>query len=125
MKRAWRLLVIATTILVLLRCAAPPPEQDIRATIVKFFEERGYKVVDMTIGSARPVPLRKKRYMGTEGYLVDITSVTLEVTRDAGAEGRYKKGQRLVFTDGTVQIREKSDEKGSWLISNISGIPVI
>jgi hypothetical protein len=102
-------------------CTTAPSEETVSAVIRDHFEERGYRVVDLRIGGISPVPLSRKTYMGTEGHVVEIRRMDLEVLKDNRG---HKKGERLVFTDASIQIREKADKKGGWIVGNISGIPV-
>jgi hypothetical protein len=64
-------------------------------------------------------------YMGTKGYFVEIKSITLEATENIGLPVQYKKGEQLTFSNATMTIREKSDKKGEWIISRISGIAIL
>ncbi len=59
--------------------------------------------------------------MGTQGHVVEIQQITLEVREDSR---EYKKGEKLVFTHAEIRIREKVDKKGEWTVVNSSGIPV-
>jgi len=105
-------------------CTAPPSEKTVRDTIGKYFEARQYIVKDITFGKITSLPLSNKKYMGKEGYTVEIKSITLESKKDVPLLN-YKKGQFLIFSNAIIQIREKRDKSGLWEISEISGIPVI
>jgi hypothetical protein len=59
--------------------------------------------------------------MGTQGHVAEIRRITLEVRGD---KREYRKGEQLVFSNASVRIREKVDQKGAWTVVNISGIPV-
>ena len=102
-------------------CSTAPSEEAVKAVIRDHFEGRGYKVVDLQISGISSVPLSQKTYMGTEGHLVSVRRITLEVL---GSTVDYKKGERLIFTDASIRIREKVARKGKWVVANISGIPV-
>jgi len=52
-------------------------------------------------------------------------SLTLEAARNKGEPVHVKKGDRLTFTNGMIQVREKAGERGTWIVVNISGIPVL
>jgi hypothetical protein len=106
-------------------CNPPPPEKIIRDTIIAYFEENHYRVIEMRMGEVSPISMGQKRYMGTEGYTVAISAITLEAARDKGEPVHLKKGDRLSFRNGVVQVREKAGEKGTWIVANISGIPVL
>lgn len=69
--------------------------------------------------------MSEQRYMGTKGYLVEIKSITLEPAENIGLPVQYKKGEKLTFRNAAITIREKSDNKGEWIISNISGIAIL
>ena len=102
-------------------CSVAPSEEAVSAAIRDYFEGRDYKVADLQIGGISPVPLSQKTYMGTEGHIVGIRRMTLEALQD---NREYKKGERIVFTDASIRIREKTDKKGEWIIVNISGIRI-
>jgi len=65
--------------------------------------------------------LDQRTYMGTQGHVVEIAHIALEVREDAR---EYKKGERLVFTNAVIRIREQVGKKGDWIIADISGIYV-
>ena len=101
-------------------CAVKPSESTVRNTIIKHFEERRFKVVELQIGKIQPISLAEKTYMGTAAFNVEIKSITLEVT-----DGTTRpKEERLIFNDAAVTIKERPDEKGLWIVSNIAGIHI-
>jgi len=106
-------------------CNLSPPERIIRETITAYFEENHYAVVEMSVGEISSISIGQKRYMGTEGYIVPIKSITLEATMDKGESARVRKGDRLTFRNGIIHVREKAGERGTWIVVNISGIPVL
>ena len=102
-------------------CSTSPSEETVSAVIRDYFGGRGYKVADLQISGISPVPLSQKTYMGTEGHIVSIRHLTLEVLQD---NKDLNKGERLEFADASLRIREKVAKKGQWVIANISGIQV-
>jgi len=106
-------------------CNPSPPERIIRKTITAYFEENHYRVVEMSMGEISSIAMGQKRYMGTEGYVVPIRSITLDATRDKDEPVRVRKGDRLTFRNGMIHVREKAGERGTWIVVNISGIPVL
>jgi hypothetical protein len=102
-------------------CSTAPSEEALSAVIRDYFEGRGYKVADLQLGGISSVPLSEKTYMGTEGHVVEIRKMDLEVLQDTKD---HKKGERLVFTDASIRIREKADKKGGWIVAQISGIQI-
>jgi len=105
-------------------CTTTPTTGTVTSAIINYFEEKNYRVIELDISDIQPVPLREKIYMGTEGYIVGVQSITLEVLENIGEPWSYRKGQRLTFRNGAIQIKEQRGRKGTWVISNISGIPV-
>jgi len=103
----------------------PPSKNAAKEVITKYFEAKRYKVVEIEIGNIKPIPINEQRYMGTKGYLIDVKVITLEATEDIGSPVIYKKGEKLTFNNGRITIREKSDKKGDWIISNIFGIAIL
>ena len=102
-------------------CSVAPSEEAVSAAIRDYFEGRDYKVADLQIGGISPVPLSQKTYMGTQGHIVEIRRITLEVRED---NREYRKGEKLSFINASIRIREKIDKKGGWIVVNISGIQV-
>jgi hypothetical protein len=98
-------------------CNPSPPEKIIRETIIAYFEKNHYRVMEMSMGEISSISMGQKRYMRTEGYIVPISSITLEATRNKGESVRVRKGDRLTFRNGIIQVREKAGEReghGSW-----------
>jgi hypothetical protein len=114
---------VSIIIFSLLGCNTSPPKNEIRAQIIKYFETRNYNVIDIDIGVIESIPQGAKIYMGTEGYVVRIKSVTLEATRQ---NSRYKdiKGQRFIFNNGSIRIKKSTGQLQKWIITNIANIPV-
>jgi hypothetical protein len=106
-------------------CSIPPGESEVKDAIMRYFGEKGYRVIELHLGGVRPVPLGNRVYMGTEGYLVDVRSITLEATEDSGSPLFHRKDERLTFRDAVFQIRGKAGEKWAWEVSVISGITVL
>jgi len=119
------LLSFVLSALLLSGCAIPPDEKNVKASIVDYFAARNYRVVQLEMADIKPVPLGKKVYMGTEGYIVNIRLITLEAMRDFAEPRNIKREEHLTFRDAVIQIREKAGERGRWEISVISGIPVL
>jgi hypothetical protein len=97
-------------------CAPLPSEKEAKDAIIKHFEGRGYRVIALETGGIKEIELAKKGYMGTPGFVIEIRSIVLE--------GKAETGQ-LSFRNGVIQVREQPGQKGRWLVSNISGIPVL
>jgi hypothetical protein len=114
-------ILFSVAIIFLSSCSTAPSEEAVSAVIRDHFEGRGYKVAELRIGGISSVPLSGKTYMGTKGHVVEIRKIDLEVLRDIGD---HKKGERLVFADASIRIREKADKKGGWIVAQLSGIPV-
>jgi hypothetical protein len=115
--------ILAASFFLLAGCAAKPDERVVKDAISRYFQEKHYKVVQMDITSVSSIPLKSRVYMGPEGYIVHVRSITLEAAEDSGPPLNYRKGQRLTFSNALIHIR--AGEKGRWLVSNISGITVI
>jgi hypothetical protein len=115
--------VLAVSFFLLAGCAAKPDERVVKDTISRYFQEKHYKIVKMDIASISSIPLKSRVYMGPEGYIVHVGSITLEATEESGPPLNYRKGQRITFSNALIHIR--AAEKGGWQVSNISGITVI
>jgi hypothetical protein len=114
---------LAATVFLLSGCRGKPDESAVKDSISRYFEAKHYKVLRIDIASVSSIPLKSRVYMGPEGYIVHVGSITLEATRDSGPPLNYRKGQRLTFNNALIHIR--AGEKGSWQVSNISGITVL
>jgi ribosomal protein L21E len=107
-------------IFLFLGCNVSPPENEIRNEIIKHFEDRHYKVIDIDISAIESIPQHEKLYMGKEGYIVRLKSVTLEVQNPEDTKGR-----RLIYENGTVRIRKSTDQLQKWIITDISNMEVL
>jgi len=120
-----RIIICSVSIIIfsLLGCNTSPPKNEIRAQIIKHFETRNYNVIDIDIGVIESIPQGAKIYMGTEGYVVRIKSITLEATRQ---NPQYKdiKGQRFIFNNGSIRIKKSTGQLQKWIITDIANIPV-
>ena len=119
--RLSRSIFIVVAAVFLAACTVAPSQETVSTVITKYFEDRQYRVVELQVGAISSVPLSQKTYMGTQGHVVDITRITLEVLAD---NREYRKGEKLTFSHASIRIREKVDKKGEWIITNISGIQV-
>ncbi len=99
-------------------CAAAPSEQAVEETLVRHFEERGYRVIALELGAIEPISTGERSYMGTPAYAVGIRMLTLE------GIGSKQSTAPLVFMNSIVRIREKPGRKGEWLVYRVEGIPV-
>jgi hypothetical protein len=115
--------VILAASFLLAGCAAKPDERVVKDTISRYFQEKHYKIVEMDIASVSSIPLKSRVYMGPEGYIVHVRSITLEAAEDSGPPLNYRKGQRITFNNALIHIR--AGQKAGWEVSNISGITVI
>jgi hypothetical protein len=115
--------VLAASFVILTGCAAKPDEKVVQDTVIRYFQEKHYKVVEMDIASISSIPLKSKVYMGPEGYIVHVRTLTLEATENSGPPLNYRKGQRITFNNALIHIR--AGERGGWQVSNISGITVL
>jgi hypothetical protein len=107
-----------------LGCSTSPPENEIRSDIIKHFESRHYKVIDMDVSAIESVPQGERVYMGTEGYIVKIKSITLEPTTQ-NPQFRDSKGQRLIYKNGSIRVRKSTDRFQKWIITDIANIPAL
>ncbi|HYA11836.1 MAG TPA: hypothetical protein VEF37_02490 [Thermodesulfovibrionales bacterium] len=97
-----------------------PPKNEIRDEIIRNFEERHYKVIDIDISAIESIPQHEKIYMGKEGYIVKLKSITLEAQNPEDTKGR-----RSIYENGTIRIRKSTDQLQKWIITDISNIPVL
>jgi hypothetical protein len=105
-------------------CTPVPTRQEASDMIAKYFDGRGYTVRRIEISEITPTPLGEKTYMGTKGYTVGISSITLVSKEDVGPPWNYKKDEQITFRGATMRIREKTAEERGWDVEVVSGIPV-
>jgi hypothetical protein len=77
----------------------------------------------MDISAIESIPQGEKTYMGTEGYIVRIKSITLEATR-RNPQGKDTQGRRLIYRDGSIRIKKSTDQLQKRIITDIANIPV-
>jgi hypothetical protein len=105
-------------------CSAGPSKSTVEELIVKHFQGKQYKVMNLTIGEIRSMPLGEKQYMGTPGYDVDIPTITLRKNQDGGDSSFNKKEQEMTFNNVTVRIKQRSVRDREWVIASIEGISI-
>ncbi|MBI5055052.1 MAG: hypothetical protein HZB61_00350 [Nitrospirae bacterium] len=103
-------------------CTAAPGKSDADRVITKHFEAKGYRVVELNTGNINAVPMGEKQYMGTPGYYVDVTSMTLEVSVNMREKPNFKPGQKITFKNARVLVRQHTGPDKEWVIANIIGI---
>ena len=102
-------------------CTVAPSEDDTRKAITDYFDGQHYSVVDLRIGKSEGVPLSQTTYMGTPGYIVEISTITLEAQQD---KPDVKKGSRVTFSNARIRMVRDIGNKSLWHVSIISGITV-
>jgi nucleoside diphosphate kinase len=104
-------------------CSVAPSERTVAGAITAYFENTGYKVVELKIGKIEGMPLSEKTYMGTPGYVVEVVSITLEPEADEGTD--IRKLSRLTFSDARIRVIQDRSVKDMWRVSIISGISLL
>jgi DNA modification methylase len=115
---------VLISIPVVLGCGTSPPKNEIRDQIIKYFEMRNYRVVDIDISAIESIPQGEKIYMGTEGYVVRMKSITLEATKQ-NTQFKLAKGQRFIFKNGSIRIKKGTGELQRWIITDMNNIHVL
>lgn len=116
--------LLGITLLCLAGCSAAPNRSEIEGAVIKHFEAKHYKVVELKIGSVHPVPISAKTYMGTPGYVIDVPSLTLQSVNTKENTGNYRKEKRVTFSNAHILIQQRTGPDKGWIITNISGISV-
>jgi hypothetical protein len=114
---------MAISLCLLSGCTSKPDEGVVKSTIAQYFSERHYHVVEIDIAEISSIPLKSRVYMGPEGYIVRLRSITLEALKDSGPPLDYRKGQLITF--GHARIRIVAEGDGEWMVSSVSGITVL
>jgi hypothetical protein len=117
--------IFLASLIVLTMCAVIPSEGVVNDVIIRYFEAKNYRVVELHIGNIESVSLSEKTYMGTRGYTIEVQSITLETAGGSEALLKNDKEQRITFKKASIRMREDPGQKGGWIIINISGIPVV
>lgn len=98
-------------------CTVPPAKREIQDIIVRYFQTRGYEIREITIKKIDNIPMRDRQYMSAKGYLIRLSSITLQPTEPTD-------GRVLTYSDIVIEIQRSIDPDRRWNITNISGIPV-
>jgi len=114
-------IVFVSMAVFLAACSVAPSQETVSTVIRTYFEDRGYRVVELQISSISLVPLSQKTYMGTQGHVIEISKIILEVLADSR---EFHKGEKLTFSPAEIRIRQTTGKKDEWIIANISGIGV-
>jgi hypothetical protein len=123
-RRKYALLPLIIILLLMSGCSPAPSKGEVEEVIVKHFETKKYKVVELSISDINPLPLSEKKYMGTPAYTVNVPTLILEMTEETGAPWNYRKGQKVFFKHVQISIQQSTGQNKKWLISNISGVSV-
>jgi len=123
-KRKYYLLPPIIILFLMSGCFPVPSKSEVEEVIVKHFETKHYKVVELSISNINPLPLSEKKYMGTPAYTVNVPTLILEMTEDTGAPWNYRKGQKVSFNNVQISIQQSTGQNKKWLIKNISGVSV-
>ncbi|RJQ49434.1 MAG: hypothetical protein C4538_02185 [Nitrospiraceae bacterium] len=115
-------MLLGITLFTVSGCSAPPDKTEVEETIVKYFEVKGNKVVELNIGSIKSIEISEKTYMGTPGYMVDIPLITLQPVENVGDVWNYKEGEKTTFQNARIMIQQSTGPDKRWIISYISGI---
>jgi hypothetical protein len=113
------IIFIALTVM-MTACSVEPGKDNIKDSIIRHFEARDYKVVDIEIDKIEPFPLGRRDYMAPKKYTVHISLITLE----AGAGSEDNRQPPSIFKNASITI-SSTDEHGKWIITDIEGINVI
>ena len=116
-KTVSRILLIIFIIL-LSGCSAQPEVSEVSDVIVLHFEKRGYSVPELEIEKIENIPIRDRKYMSTKGHLVHIRFIRLQ---PAGQEA----ADVVTFSKSIIEIHRSPDELLGWVITRITGIPVL
>ena len=113
------LLMILPCLLVLSGCTVDPEEENVRASIIKYFEGRDYRVSEIRIGKIENLPFGKREYMAPKKHVVSILLITLEPT----GQSTMKDRKSITFKDAVITIR-RTDTHGVWGVDHIEGIEI-
>jgi hypothetical protein len=109
-------LIAAILLFAAVGCKPVPLAQEVRTIIKGHFESRGYTVTEININEIAPVEISEKTYMGTPGFKVRISKITLTDKR---------REMKFEFNDAVITIRESTSSKTRWSIIDIKGIGLI
>jgi hypothetical protein len=113
------MMVTPAFIFMLYGCTVEPSKELVKDTVVKHFESRNYRVVDIKIGNVESLPLGRRDYMAPTKYAVNVPLIILESKRGS----TYKKKEPFTFRNALITIRS-TGRHGEWMIDTIAGIPV-
>ncbi len=113
---------LALSILLLAGCS---PKLDVgvaEEAITLHFEQKGYLVKDITIGSISRNPIAEREYMAPLTYVVKVPSIVLKLKAGAGDVSGYRKTKRLNFSTASFKIQALSPPKQGWAVSRVTGV---
>ena len=111
------ILIIPSCLFVLSGCTVDPEEENVRASIIKYFEGRDYRVSEIKIGKIEELPLGKREYMAPKKHVVSILLITLEPVEQSDMTGR----KAVTFKEAVITIR-RTGTHGVWGVDEIKGI---
>ena len=114
--------LLALSILLLAGCAPKPDAGVAERAITLHFEQRGYLVKDIIIGSISRNPIAEREYMAPLTYVVKVPSIVLEFKVGAGDVSGYRKTRGLTFSATSFNIQALSPPKRGWAVSRVTGI---
>ncbi len=110
---------IIACILIMTACSVDPEETNVKDAIIKHFESRHYKVVEIELDKLEQFPLGKREYMAPKKYTVQIPLIKLEASGDR----TDKRESQSIFRNASITIRS-TEKYGVWKVDNIQGIPL-
>jgi hypothetical protein len=119
-KHSITLIIFIALAVMMTACSVEPGKDNIKDSIIRHFETRDYKVVDIEIDKIEPFPLGKRDYMAPKKYTVYISLIKLK----AGAGSEDNSQPPLIFKNASITI-SSTDEHGKWIVTDIEGINVI
>jgi hypothetical protein len=111
--------VIIACIFMTTACSIDPEKNIVKDAIIKHFESRGYRVVEIEIQKVEQFPLGKREYMAPKKYTVQIPLIKLDESEELKGKGQ----SLLTFRNASITIRS-TEKHGVWMVENIEGIPL-
>lgn len=105
-------------------CTADLTAREAEEIIFNYYEKKGYNVTELNIRQISPIPMKEKTYMGTPSFVVDISSIRLEISRERQEAQGLEPARPIAFTNARMMIQQSRSEGKEWTIAYISGINI-
>jgi hypothetical protein len=103
-------------------CSPRPDAVTAERSITEYFEQRGYRVKDISIGKMSRNPIAEREYMAPLTYAVEVPSIVLELKSDAAGRPADYEPEGMTFSAVTIKMQALSPPRRGWAVLQVVGI---